>query len=55
MSAVAGQDGHDIDLPVDDDDEDVVDYLDPEELDLDEPSKDEGDDTVHSATHGGAA
>ncbi len=54
MSAVSN-DGLDIDTPVDDDDEDVVDYLDPEDVDFDEPSPSEGDDTVHARTNGGAA
>ena len=52
MSALEPHDGPDVDAVVDEDDDDSVDYPDPEDLELDEPSAFEGDDEVHAPDEG---
>ena len=52
MSEVSA-DGRHLEALVDEDD-DVVDYPDPEDVDVDDTPGDEGDDTIHGST-GGAA
>jgi hypothetical protein len=55
MSAVSSNGALDVDAPVDDDDDDAVDYPDPDDLAFDEAPPVEGDDTIHALSTGGAA